>query len=300
MYDAILKIANAYQTEALRQFPLEKITSFQTGGPADLLLTPNCKEALRDIVLRCKADNVPFCVIGNGSNLLFPDEGFRGVVLRLGAPMSDMRLLEDGKIYCEAGASLTALCLFAMRHGLSGLEFAYGIPGSVGGAAYMNAGAYGGEMRDVLLSCAHIAPDGTFGTFEGEALKLGYRTSVYMNTDYVITGVTLQLKKGDPDEIRAAMDDKMRRRKEKQPLEFPSAGSTFKRPEGHFAGALIENCNLKGYSVGGAQVSVKHAGFVINTGGATTADILSLIEHIQKTVYAQTGVQLETEVRIIE
>lgn len=299
MYDAILQIADRYHVEAFSHFPLAKLTSFQTGGEADLLLIPNSKESLRDIVSACRRDSIPFCVVGNGSNLLFSDAGFRGAVLRLGTPMSAIRMLPDGRIFCEAGAPLTALCLFALRQGLTGLEFAYGIPGTVGGAVYMNAGAYGGEMRDVLCEARHIAPDGTFGAFAGEDLKLGYRTSVYTDTDYLITGAVLRLEQGDPDEIKAAMDDKMPRRKEKQPLEYPSAGSTFKRPEGHFAGALIEGCGLKGYSIGGAQVSEKHAGFVINKGGATTADILALIKHIQKTVYAKTGVQLQTEVRYI-
>lgn len=299
MYDAILQIADRYHVETFSRFPLAKLTSFQTGGEADLLLTPNSKESLRDIVSACRRDSIPFCVVGNGSNLLFSDAGFRGAVLRLGVPMSAIRRLPDGRIFCEAGAPLTALCLFALRQGLAGLEFAYGIPGTVGGAVYMNAGAYGGEMRDVLCEARHIAPDGTFGAFAGEDLKLGYRTSVYTDTDYLITGAVLRLEQGDPDAIKAAMDDKMRRRKEKQPLEYPSAGSTFKRPEGHFAGALIEGCGLKGYSIGGAQVSEKHAGFVINKGGATTADILALIKHIQETVYAKTGVQLQTEVRYI-
>ncbi len=299
MYDVVLNIAKQYHIEVQPKFPLAKLTSFQTGGAADLLLAPNSKEALRDIVAECKAENLRCCVVGNGSNLLISDAGFPGVVLRLGAPMSEIRLLEDNRIFCEAGASLTALCNFALKHSLSGLEFAYGIPGSAGGAAYMNAGAYGGEMKDVLLSCEHISPEGMFGMFSGGDLQLGYRTSVYTDTDYIITGLTVQLQKGNSAEIKAAMDDKMRRRKEKQPLEYPSAGSTFKRPEGYFAGALIEACGLKGYSIGGAQVSTKHAGFVINQGGATTSDILALIEHIQKTVYTQKGVQLQTEVKYI-
>lgn len=299
MYEAVINVAKQYNIEIQPKFPLSKLTSFQTGGVADLLLAPNSKEALRDVVAACKAEHMRYCVVGNGSNLLIADAGFPGVVLRLGAPMSAIRLLENDRVFCEAGASLTALCSFALKHGLSGLEFAYGIPGSAGGAAYMNAGAYGGEMKDVLLACEHIAPDGTFGKFSGSELRLGYRTSVYADADYIITGLTVQLQKGDPAEIKAAMDDKMRRRKEKQPLEYPSAGSTFKRPTGYFAGALIEECGLKGYSVGGAQVSTKHAGFVINKGGATTADILHLIEHIQKTVYAEKGVHLQTEVKYI-
>lgn len=300
MYEAIIKIANDFGAEVYEQFPLSKITSFQTGGNADVLILPNSAEALQAMLSACKMLGMRYCVIGNGSNLLVSDSGVRSIVFRLGAPMAKMELLEDGKIRCEAGASLTALCNFALKHGLSGLEFAYGIPGSAGGAAYMNAGAYGGEMKDVLLSCRHIAADGTMGTFSGADLQLGYRKSVYTGGSYIITELLLQLKSGEPDMIRAAMEDKMQRRKDKQPLEYPSAGSTFKRPTGYFAGALIEECGLKGLTVGGAQVSEKHAGFVINKGGATTADILELIHRIQETVYAEKGIQLQTEVLYIE
>lgn len=300
MYEAIIKIANDFGADVYTDFPLSKVTSFQTGGNADVLILPNSEEALRAMLTACKAQGIRYHVIGNGSNLLVSDSGVRGIVFRLGAPLSKMELLEDGKIRCEAGASLTALCNFALKHGLSGLEFAYGIPGSAGGAAYMNAGAYGGEMRDVLLSCRHITPDGSVGTFSGADLQLGYRKSVYSGQDYIITELLLQLKAGEPDAIRAAMEDKMRRRKAKQPLEYPSAGSTFKRPTGYFAGALIEECGLKGFTVGGAQVSEKHAGFVINKGGATTADILELIRRVQETVYTEKGVRLQTEVLYME
>lgn len=300
MYEAIIKIANDFGADVYTDFPLSKVTSFQTGGNADVLILPNSEEALRAMLTACKAQGIRYHVIGNGSNLLVSDSGVRGIVFRLGAPMAKMEMLEDGKIRCEAGASLTALCNFALKHGLSGLEFAYGIPGSAGGAAYMNAGAYGGEMRDVLLSCRHITPDGSVGTFSGADLQLGYRKSVYSGQDYIITELLLQLKAGEPDAIRAAMEDKMRRRKAKQPLEYPSAGSTFKRPTGYFAGALIEECGLKGFTVGGAQVSEKHAGFVINKGGATTADILELIRRVQETVYTEKGVRLQTEVLYME
>lgn len=300
MYEAIIKIANDFGADVYTDFPLSKVTSFQTGGNADVLILPNSEEALRAMLSACKAQGIRYHVIGNGSNLLVADSGVRGVVFRIGAPMAKMERLEDGKIRCEAGASLTALCNFALKHGLSGLEFAYGIPGSAGGAAYMNAGAYGGEMRDVLLSCRHITPDGSVGTFAGTDLQLGYRKSVYSGREYIITELLLQLTPGNPDAIRAAMEDKMRRRKEKQPLEYPSAGSTFKRPTGYFAGALIEECGLKGFTVGGAQVSEKHAGFVINKGGATTADILELIRRVQETVYTEKGVRLQTEVLYME
>lgn len=299
MYGKILAAAERFKTEYYKDFPLAKVTSFQTGGNADLLLLPNSAQALSALITACKESGVPYFVIGNGSNLLVSDKGVRGVVLRLSAPMSEIEYLGDGKIRCAAGAPLTALCNFALKHSLSGLEFAYGIPGSAGGAAYMNAGAYGGEMKDVLTSCTHIAPDGTVGSFSGEELQLGYRKSVYSGKGYCITDLYLQLTIGDAAQIKAAMDDKMARRIAKQPLEFPSAGSTFKRPEGYFAGALIEECGLKGFSIGGAQVSEKHAGFVINKGGATTADILALIRHIQDTVLKEKGVRLQTEVEFI-
>ena len=300
MYEAIIKIANDFGADVYTDFPLSKVTSFQTGGNADVLILPNSEESLRAMLSACKAQGIRNHVIGNGSNLLVSDSGVRGIVFRLGAPMAKMEILGDGKIRCEAGASLTALCNFALKHGLSGLEFAYGIPGSAGGAAYMNAGAYGGEMRDVLLSCRHVTPDGSVGTFAGTDLQLGYRRSVYSGQDYIITELLLQLKAGEPEAIRAAMEDKMQRRKAKQPLEYPSAGSTFKRPAGYFAGALIEECGLKGLTCGGAQVSEKHAGFVINKGGATTADILELIRRVQETVYTEKGVRLQTEVLYME
>lgn len=299
MFEKITAVADFYQTEYYKDFPLSKITSFQTGGNADLLLVPNSVEVLSALIAACRTENVPYYIIGNGSNLLVSDKGVRGVVLRMALPMSDITELEDGKICCAAGASLTALCNFTYKHSLSGLEFAYGIPGSAGGAAYMNAGAYGGEMKDVLEKCTHIAPDGTVGSFSGAELQLGYRRSVYSGKAYCITALYLQLTPGNPAEIKAAMDDKMAKRAAKQPLEYPSAGSTFKRPDGYFAGALIEECGLKGCSVGGAAVSEKHAGFVINKGGATSGDIFALIRHIQETVLREKGVRLQTEVEMI-
>lgn len=299
MFEKITAVADRYHTEYNKDYPLSKITSFQTGGNADLLLAPNSVEALSALLTVCRAENVPYYIIGNGSNLLVSDKGVRGVVLRMALPMSDITELGDGRICCAAGASLTALCNFAYKHSLSGLEFAYGIPGSAGGAAYMNAGAYGGEMKDVLEKCTHIAPDGTVGSSLGAELQLGYRQSVYSGKDYCITALYMQLKSGNPAEIRAKMEENMRKRVAKQPLEYPSAGSTFKRPEGYFAGALIEECGLKGFSVGGAAVSEKHAGFVINKGGATSGDIFALIRHIQETVLREKGVRLQTEVEMI-
>ena len=238
-------------------------------------------------------------MIGNGSNLLVTDNGIDNVVIKIGSKMSKIELIDDTTIFCEAGASLKSLCMFALENSLSGLEFAYGIPGTLGGAVYMNAGAYGGEMKDVLFSCKHIDADGNIGELSQDELDLRYRGSVYTDNGFTIVSAIMKLKKAEMTDIKAAMDDKLQRRKDKQPLEYPSAGSTFKRPEGYFAGALIEESGLKGYTVGGAQVSEKHAGFVINKNKATATDVITLIKDVQKIVFEKHGVMLETEVKII-
>ena len=238
-------------------------------------------------------------ILGNGSNLLVSDDGIRGVVIRLDGDFRKITLLDDTTIFCGAGATLAYLCKFALNCGLSGLEFAWGIPGTVGGAVFMNAGAYDGEMKDVVHSVSHISPSGEIGRTEKDDLNFGYRTSIYRSNNMIITGVTLKLKKGNPDEIREKMDDYMLRRSTKQPLEYPSAGSVFKRPEGNFAGALIEQCGLKGKTCGGAQVSEKHAGFIINKSNATAKDVRDLIGEIQKTVSDKTGYNLECELIIL-
>ena len=273
-------------------------TTMKIGGSCDILVRVNSEEVLSGILKLCRESAIPTFILGKGSNILVSDMGWRGCVILLTDELA--RISVDGcTVTAFAGASLVSVCKAALENSLTGLEFAYGIPGTVGGALYMNAGAYGGEMKDVLTKCTHIAPDGTVGSFSGADLQLGYRRSVYSGKQYCITALYLQLTPGDPAQIKAAMDDKMARRTAKQPLEYPSAGSTFKRPEGYFAGALIEECGLKGYSIGGAQVSEKHAGFVINKGGATTNDILALIRHIQETVLREKGVQLQTEVEFI-
>lgn len=237
-------------------------------------------------------------VLGKGSNLLVSDRGIKGAVIYTGKQCG-ISLTDENTVRAQSGASLAQLCTFALENSLSGLEFAYGIPGTVGGAVFMNAGAYGGEMKDVLLNSEYVSTDGTSGELDNEAMELSYRHSAYENSNLVITAASVRLAPADRNEIKSTMNDILARRKEKQPLEYPSAGSTFKRPEGNFAGALIEQCGLKGVSVGGAQVSEKHAGFIINRGGATAADILSLIKHVQARVKAQTGVSLETEIRLI-
>lgn len=273
-------------------------TTFKIGGAARLMLVPNSEEQIQQIVKECSKQGVRYITVGNGSNLLVADEGIDAVVILLGKDFADVKLIDDTTIYAQAGASLIKVCRFALENGLSGLEFGYGIPGSCGGGAFMNAGAYGGELKDVLYRCDHIDANGEKGMLQNEELKLGYRYSAYYENGCIVTGVYMKLKKADKDEIKAKMDDYMDRRKSKQPLEYPSAGSTFKRPEGYFAGALIEQCNLKGASVGGAQVSEKHAGFVVNTGGATCKDVLDLCQMVSNTVKTETGVDLEMEIRV--
>ncbi len=286
------KIECEYSTTAL----LCEYTSFKIGGKADVMVFPDTLEKIKNIVEFANEQMLPVFVLGKGSNLLVSDDGIRGIVINT-SKLDKIELIDETTIFCQCGASLMRLCRFALENSLSGLEFAFGIPGTAGGAAYMNAGAYGGEMKDVLVKCEHICADGKIGSFENDELELGYRKSVYSDSEYVITSLVLKLEKADREEIKAKMDDLMSRRKDKQPLEYPSAGSTFKRPEGYFAGALIEQCGLKGCTVGGAQVSEKHAGFVINVGGATAKDVNELMAHCQKVVFENTGVTLEPEVK---
>ena len=278
--------------------PMSRHTTFKIGGNARLLVYPEGEEQISRIV-KCARDNgIRLVTIGNGSNLLVADEGIDACVMVLDERMGDIRLIDEETVYAPAGVMLIRLCRFALEHGLSGLEFAYGIPGTCGGGAFMNAGAYGGEMKDVLYRCDHVDANGEKGYLEGDDLKLSYRHSAYYDNGCVITGLYLKLKKGNKDEIKAKMEDLLSRRRTKQPLEFPSAGSTFKRPEGYFAGALIEECGLKGKSVGDAQVSEKHAGFVINRGNATCNDVLELCRFCSDTVYREKGVKLEMEIRV--
>ena len=278
--------------------PMALHTTFKIGGPARLAVFPKNENEISDVIKKCKEENVRYMVVGNGSNLLVADEGIDAVVIILGKDFSEVRLVDDDTVFAEAGAPLMKVCRIAFENGLTGLEFAYGIPGSCGGGAFMNAGAYGGELGDVMFRCDHIDQDGNKGFLQGEALKLSYRHSAYYDNGCVVTGVYFKLRKADKEEIKAKMDDFMGRRRDKQPLEYPSAGSTFKRPEGNFAGALIEQCGLKGTSVGGAEVSTKHAGFVINKGGATCRDVLDLCQKVADTVKAEKGVALEMEVRV--
>lgn len=300
MLNIVIDTAESLGCEYDVNIPMSARTSFKTGGKAELMLYPDSVETLLKLLDVCKKNNIKTYIIGNGSNILVSDNGLSGVVFRLSNNLSEIRLIDEETVFCQSGASMMKLCSFALEHSLSGLEFAYGIPGTAGGAAYMNAGAYGGEMKDVLFKCEHIDENGNMGFFTEDELQLGYRKSVYSDKNYIITGLYLKMKKGNADEIKALMNENLSKRKDKQPLEFPSAGSTFKRPEGYFAGRLIEDCGLKGFSVGGAQVSEKHAGFVINRGNATTSDIKELIRIIQDKVLKETGVKLETEVKYFD
>lgn len=278
--------------------PMAKHTTFKIGGAVRLMAFPKSADEIALIVRECNAEGIRYMVVGNGSNLLVSDDGIDACVILLGKDFEEIKLIDETTVFASAGAQLIKVCTFALENGLSGLEFAYGIPGSCGGAAFMNAGAYGGEMKDVLYRCDHIDKNGNAGFLEGDELALSYRHSAYYDNGCIVTGLYLKLKKGDKEEIKAKMQDLIGRRHDKQPLEYPSAGSTFKRPEGYFAGALIEECGLKGTSVGGAQVSEKHAGFVINTGGATCSDVLALCKKVSDKVYAEKGVRLEMEIRV--
>ncbi len=279
--------------------PLSTHTSMKVGGECDILVQPNSECSLYEIVKLCRAEDIPYFVLGKGSNVLVSGKGFRGCIILLSKEFSEVGT--DGcVITADSGASLKSVCMAALENGLTGIEFAYGIPGSVGGALYMNAGAYGGEMKDIVKSCRYIDENGELREMDAADMGLSYRHSFFSGKKCVIVSVTMELKQGDKAEIKAKMDDLMGRRKDKQPLEFPSCGSTFKRPEGYFAAALIEECGLKGCTIGGAQVSEKHSGFVINKGGASFEDIMALVSHIKKTVKEQKGVDLECEMLILE
>ena len=285
--------------EIMINSPMSRHTSFKVGGCAGLLVAPKTEEALFNVIKKANAENINYIVIGNGSNLLVRDSGLDCLVIKTTGMESNITF-DNETVKCSAGTSLTGLCNAVLDKSLTGLEFAYGIPGTVGGAVFMNAGAYGGEISDVLKEVTHITPDGKIETVSAEKLDLSYRHSFYSeNPGYIISSATFRLGTGNKEDIKAKMDDLMGRRKDKQPLEYPSAGSTFKRPEGYFAGALIEQCNLKGFNIRGAEVSEKHAGFIINKNNADATAILDLIEHVKNTVKKETGVTLEPEVKII-
>ena len=278
--------------------PMKEYTSFRAGGNAALLVEPESMAGVFSAVELFQKEKTPYLVMGNGTNLLFRDEGYEGAVIRIGAGIDRIRA-EGNVIFAEAGILLSTAARTAMENSLSGLEFASGIPGSLGGAVFMNAGAYGGEMKDVVLSVMSILPNGMARDRRAEDLDFGYRHSVFQGGGEIILGVKLGLKPELPDRIREKMKELSAKRNEKQPVHLPSAGSFFKRPEGHFAGRLIEDCGLKGLSVGGARVSPMHAGFIVNEGDATATDIINLMRVVQETVYDKTGVRLVPEVRIV-
>lgn len=279
--------------------PMRLHTSFRIGGDASLFIEPLSPSELALIVEKCCENKIEYFVLGNGSNLLVSDDGITKPVIHLGRGFDSIEMPDETTIVAKAGASLSALCKYALSKELTGLEFAYGIPGTVGGAAFMNAGAYGGEMKDVVYSCSHIDYRGNFGSLKEERLDFGYRRSAYSENGFIITDVTFKLCKGHKDEIESRMNELLQKRIDKQPLNYPSAGSVFKRPEGYFAGELIERSGLKGKTIGGAAVSKKHAGFIVNVGNATCSDVAALIEFCRDTVFEKFGVTLETEIKRI-
>ena len=296
-FDA-LAAARFPDLEVLREEPLARHTTFRVGGPARRMVRPASAAACAALLDAAWTAGWPLLMLGNGSNLLAADEGLDALVVHPGR-LDGLERTGERTVRAQAGVSLARLASFAQREGLEGLAFAHGIPGSLGGGVYMNAGAYGGEMKQVLSFVTAWLPGAGIRQLSLEELDLGYRHSVFSGTRGAVLEAELLLEPGSPEAIQVRMADFDRRRREKQPLEYPSAGSVFKRPEGHFAGGLIEQCGLKGFRIGGAQVSEKHAGFIVNTGGAACADVLALIAHIRKTVYDQTGVNLEPEVKTV-
>lgn len=278
--------------------PMNRHTTFRIGGPADYFLLPSTAEEVKKILEICKEKELPYFILGNGSNLLVSDEGYCGVIIQLYRNYGGITV-EGTNIRAGAGALLSQIASAAKNASLTGFEFAGGIPGTLGGAVVMNAGAYGGEMKDVLKEVTVMTEQGEIMTIPAEKLEMGYRTSLVKKAGYLVLEAVISLKAGDVEEIKAIMKDLTEKRVSKQPLEYPSAGSTFKRPEGYFAGKLIMDAGLRGYQVGGAQVSEKHCGFVINKGNATAADVCGLMKDVQKKVQEQFGVTLEPEVKFL-
>lgn len=293
----LIKIAG--KKNCLKDEPMKKHITFKVGGPASYYVTPESDGQLIDVIKLCKKSNIKYYILGNGSNVLFDDKGYDGVIIAFGKKMSEI-IVDNSVILVKAGAKLSTLANKAAEQSLTGLEFAAGIPGTVGGAVVMNAGAYGGEIKDVIVSATvyDVENDEIIILGNGE-LELGYRKSIIQEKGYIVLDACFELSHGEKDDILGKMKELAQKRRDKQPLSYASAGSTFKRPEGHFAGVLIEECGLKGYRVGNARVSEKHAGFVVNIGGATAADVLSVIEHVKETVHKEKQVLLETEVKII-
>lgn len=278
--------------------PMKFHTTFRVGGPARYLVEPQSVPELHAVIDLCHTQKMPWYIVGNGSNLLVSDEGYDGVVIHLFRNVSGMRA-EETRLVLQAGVQTVRAAKFALEHSLTGLEFASGIPGTIGGAMVMNAGAYGGEMKDVVRRVRVLLPDGTEQNYSGDEMQFGYRRSRVAAEGGIVLEAELELAEGESESIRARMEELKQKRLAKQPLEYPSAGSTFKRPEGYFAGKLIEDAQLRGFRVGGAQVSEKHCGFVINRGDATASQIWELIGEVQRRVYEQSGVRLEPEVKLL-
>lgn len=290
-----------FNCEIIKDVLLSDYTSFKIGGKSKIMIQPKTQEQIINIIKLCNDNNIRYYILGNGSNILVSDDGINAIIINIGEKFSKIKLIDKTTIECQSGAKLYDLCIFAYNNNLTGLEFAYGIPGSVGGAVYMNAGAYGGEIKDVITSVTHIDQYGMPGHYNNVSmLNLGYRTSIYTDQNCCITAATFKLERGNKELIKKKMEELIKKREDKQPLEYPSAGSVFKRPIGNYAGSLISQCNLKGYKLGGAMVSDKHAGFIINAGGATCKDVLNLIDYVKLQVYKQTGYQLECEIKYVE
>ena len=284
--------------QILEAEPMSRHTTFRIGGPAKLFLTPGSKEEIKEILKVCREEEIPYFILGNGSNLLVSDKGYDGVVIQLYRSFGKVEVKET-TICAQAGALLSGIASAAREASLTGFEFAGGIPGTLGGAVVMNAGAYGGEMKDVLREVTVLTPDGEFLTLTKEELHMGYRTSVVKEAGYIVLEAVISLEEGEQEQIRSRMQELAGMRSSKQPLQYPSAGSTFKRPEGYFAGKLIMDSGLRGYQVGGAKVSEKHCGFVINTGNATAKDVRTLMSDVQRIVKEKYGVKLEPEVKFL-
>lgn len=295
IYKELIKILS--ESQVIKNKPLKEHTYTKLGGNADYFVTPTTPSEVQRVVQFANKENIPLTLLGNGSNLIIKDGGIRGIVMYLGE--FDNVTVDGTIIRAESGALIADVSKFALNKSLTGLEFACGIPGSVGGALFMNAGAYGGEIKDVLVSATVVDQKGDIMELKASDLDLAYRKSNIPDNGYIVLEATFQLKEGNYEEIKAVMEDLTEKRESKQPLEYPSCGSVFKRPPGYFAGKLIQDSGLQGYTIGGAQVSLKHAGFIVNINDATAVEYIALIEHVQKTVKEKFGVELEREVRII-
>ena len=301
MVDNIIDIiANVVSREnIIVNEPLKKHTTFKIGGDADFFVSPASGDEVALLIKTLKEQGINYYVLGNGSNVLTPDEGYSGVIIYVGENLSDIEIINDTIIKVQAGAMLSKTAHVALDNSLTGMEFAAGIPGSVGGAIVMNAGAYGGEIKDILVSATVCDTEGNIITIPMNELKLAYRYSIIEEKQYTVLSAVFKLQKGNKEDIKFTMSELAKKRREKQPLELPSAGSTFKRPEGYFAGKLIEDSGLRGYTVGGAQVSEKHCGFVVNKGDATSYDVKKLMQDVSDEVYKQFGVRIEPEIKIL-